>query len=93
MADNFEKISASDLQMLLLDPEVPDSALRPYLMVDHSASGAYRPEVRVNPSRVEGPGTAQGDGLTFDSLSREEPGPFRLRQPVGRGTGRSAFPA
>ena len=60
MAENFEKISAAELETLLLDPEIPDSALRPYLMVDHSTSRAYRPEVRVNPSRVEGPGPAEG---------------------------------
>ncbi|WP_461655906.1 SGNH/GDSL hydrolase family protein [Methylorubrum aminovorans] len=42
---------------MLLDLEVPDEALRPYLIVGGNDSGPFRPIVKANPARVTAPET------------------------------------
>jgi lysophospholipase L1-like esterase len=55
-----EKIPLAELEAMLLDPDVPDSDIRPYLMLDDSGTRSYRPEIRVNPSKIEEAGPADG---------------------------------
>jgi len=46
-------IDIGELEAMLLDPDVPESRIRPYLVVDPSESSAFRPVVRVDPARVD----------------------------------------
>jgi lysophospholipase L1-like esterase len=55
-----EKIPLAELEAMLLDPDVPDSDIRPYLMLDDSGTRSYQPEIRVNPSKIEDAGPADG---------------------------------
>jgi lysophospholipase L1-like esterase len=48
-----QKISIQELQARLSDPSVPDSELRPYLMVDRIESQGFRPIVTPNPALVD----------------------------------------
>lgn len=48
----MEPIDRAELERLLLDPDVPDSALRPYLKIEAVESQAFRPNVVVNPAMV-----------------------------------------
>lgn len=50
--DRLEPITAEELQRRLLDPEVPDEALRPFLMLDAGQSRPFDPAIRANPSLV-----------------------------------------
>ncbi|MCE7029390.1 GDSL-type esterase/lipase family protein [Jiella avicenniae] len=56
----LKTIPIDELERMLLDPQVPDHEIRPYLMPDSSASSAFAPRVRVNPSRIAGVGPSQG---------------------------------
>jgi lysophospholipase L1-like esterase len=49
-------ITAAELDAMLRDPDVPDSAIRPWLMVDAAQSSAFHPVVAAAAGRVEGPG-------------------------------------
>lgn len=49
----MEKIDRTTLEAMLMDPDVPDSAIRPYLRLDQLDSPAFRPSVIVNPAMVE----------------------------------------
>ena len=53
LAAPVEPIAAARLQAMLLDPDVPEEALRPYLMLDDTGTGAFAPVVRVNPHRLQ----------------------------------------
>jgi lysophospholipase L1-like esterase len=46
-------IPVADLEAMLLDPDVPDEVLRPYLIESASESGSFAPVVRINPATVE----------------------------------------
>ena len=46
-------IAAARLQAMLLDPDVPEAMLRPYLMADDTACAAFAPVVRVNPHHLQ----------------------------------------
>lgn len=46
-------IDARKLEQMLLDENVPDEALRPYLMESMQDSNPFQPVVEVNPDRVE----------------------------------------
>lgn len=54
---NAPMLDAASFERMLLDPNVPDEALRPYLIADGSGSGPFRPTVRANPARVAVPET------------------------------------
>lgn len=62
-----ERIDQAELERLLLDPTVPDSALRPYLKLEPVESQAYRPTVVVNPAMVTF--TAEESALALASLN------------------------
>ncbi|MCQ0970223.1 hypothetical protein MLD63_07290 [Paracoccus sp. TK19116] len=47
-----EQITRTEFERMLMDPDVPDSALRPYVMIDPLESQALQPSVVVNPDRV-----------------------------------------
>lgn len=53
MAEAPQIISIDELEAMLLDPDIPDSALRPYLMESSAESGSFEPVVRINPAMVE----------------------------------------
>ncbi|MES0133612.1 hypothetical protein NKJ88_01425 [Mesorhizobium sp. M0016] len=48
----MERISLDELNAMLSDPAIPESALRPYLMLDPIESQGYRPQVVPNPATV-----------------------------------------
>jgi hypothetical protein len=50
-------VEASAFERMLLDPDVPDEALRPYLVESPEDTRAFQPSVRVNPDRVIAPET------------------------------------
>ena len=53
----MEKIDRAELERMLMDPDVPDSAIRPYLQLDPLESRALQPVVVPNPARVHYPET------------------------------------
>lgn len=53
----MEKIDRAELERMLMDPDVPDSAIRPYLQLDPLESRALQPVVVPNPARVHYPKT------------------------------------
>lgn len=48
----MQTIDRSTLESMLMNPEVPDSAIRPYLRLDPLDSQAFRPSVIANPAMV-----------------------------------------
>lgn len=48
-----DPVPIAKLQAMLLDPDVPDETIRPYLMLDDSATGAFQPAIRVDPRAVQ----------------------------------------
>lgn len=48
----MQKIDRATLEAMLMDPEVPDSAIRPYLRLDPQDSRAFNPSVIANPALV-----------------------------------------
>lgn len=59
------RIDPAELQRMLLDIDVPDSAIRPYVIEAASDSGSFRPSVRVNPMLVERPTAAEASEAAF----------------------------
>ncbi len=53
----MEKIDHSRLVEMLSDPEVPDSAIRPYLQMEFSESTPFHPSIVANPALVMVPET------------------------------------
>lgn len=49
----MQKIDRPTLEAMMMDPDVPDSAIRPYLRLDPLDSQAFRPSVIANPALVE----------------------------------------
>ena len=60
-----EPIAAAWLGAMLLDPDVPEASQHPYLMLDHTATAALEPAVRVNPHDLHG--TPTGSALALGS--------------------------
>ncbi|WP_134681834.1 SGNH/GDSL hydrolase family protein [Paracoccus ravus] len=52
IAGPLPQIEAAELERRLLDPDVPDEQIRPYLMANEAVSGAFRPEIRAVPQQV-----------------------------------------
>ncbi|MRX51194.1 hypothetical protein GI374_12185 [Paracoccus sp. S-4012] len=48
----MQKIDRATLESMLMDPEVPDSAIRPFLRLDPLDSQSFRPSVIANPALV-----------------------------------------
>lgn len=48
-------LDAADFERMLLDPDTPDEAIRPYLVESATDTGAFRPVVRANPALVGAP--------------------------------------
>ena len=48
-----EKIEYRELKAMLMDPEIPDSDIAPYLMAQPSESGPFDPSVVPDPSKVD----------------------------------------
>ncbi|MBJ3778436.1 hypothetical protein [Acuticoccus mangrovi] len=46
------RLSADELQSMMLDVDIPDSQIRPYLQLDLASSRAFGPVVRVDPSTI-----------------------------------------
>lgn len=53
----MDKIDRAELERMLMDPDVPDSAIRPYLQIDPLESRSLQPVVVPNPARVHYPET------------------------------------
>ncbi len=79
------RLSARELQQRMLDDEVSESALRPYIELDDSASAAFHPVVRVRPSALD-PGEEEGAVLmsNLNALSRWRR-QRRYRRKISRG--------
>jgi hypothetical protein len=67
--DRPEPISVSELQSRLMDIDVPDRDLRPYLMESASETGSFRPVVRINPAHVAAKETAEAAAESALALS------------------------
>lgn len=50
---DYPQLPIAELHAMLMDPSVPDKDISPYLMVDVTASGAFTPQVRINPSKLQ----------------------------------------
>jgi lysophospholipase L1-like esterase len=67
----MEKIDRAELERLLLDPAVPESALRPYLTLDPIESQGFRPSVVANPALVDYGATEAAMALaSLNSIAR-----------------------
>ena len=49
----MQRIDRATLEEMLMNPDVPDSAIRPYLLMDPLDSQAFRPSVVANPAMVD----------------------------------------
>ena len=47
------RIPVRELERMLLDPDTPDAAIRPYLRMDVTDTKPFEPEVRINASLIE----------------------------------------
>ncbi|MGP3697580.1 hypothetical protein [Rhodobacter sp. NSM] len=48
----MNRIDRTQLEAMLMDPDVPDEAIRPYLQLDPLESAPFEPSVVANPARV-----------------------------------------
>ncbi|MBB4233243.1 hypothetical protein [Rhizobium mongolense] len=55
------KISYAEFKKKLMDPDVPDSEIAPYLTADREASGPFDPRIEPDPKKVEMGPEAQMD--------------------------------
>lgn len=57
MPEMAPRLDAATFERMLLDPDTPDEAIRPYVVESAGEAGAFRPVVRANPALVEAPET------------------------------------
>ena len=55
-----ESITAEDLRRKLLDPNIPESEIAPYFILDENASEPFSPQLALNPATVADAITIQG---------------------------------
>ncbi|NOD93227.1 hypothetical protein GS636_10560 [Ruegeria sp. HKCCD4884] len=58
------KISVEQLMAKMADPSIEESELAQYFTVDQDASGAFAPQLKINPSTVQTPRGADADQRT-----------------------------
>lgn len=67
----MQKISHEEILRRMMDPDVPDSDIRPYVRLDTLESGDFRPVVKLNPDVVEMPVTEAAMALaSLNGISR-----------------------
>lgn len=70
-AGQVVEIDAAELERRLLDPDVLDSEIRPYLVENGAAGEAFRPVVQADPNRVRQPETEAAVALaSLNGLDR-----------------------
>ena len=85
---SVEPIAASRLGAMLLDADMPEAARHPYLMLDHAATAALEPAVRVNPHDLHE--TPTGSALALGSCDCAGGAPTPSGS--GAGTARASCP-
>ena len=68
-----DTITLRKLREMLRDPEVEESEIRPYVVVDEKHSRAFAPALCINPDRVDTEGL-EGDiaAAFFNRISRKK---------------------
>ena len=67
----MQKIDRAELERMLMDPDVPDGDIRPYLKLDTLESQGFHPVVVPNPDRVHFVGTEAAVALaSMNGISR-----------------------
>ena len=80
MSDS-RRITLDEFERKVLDPDTPESELRQYVKVDEQASGAMRPRLTLDTTRVVPPendeqrrGDGGEDALAEEVVADEDPG-------------------